>query len=254
MTNRSLCKAGAYQRGLRPRPPCRRFLIVNFGPRPHTLDHTRRSLLRALVRNYIFICVIIARCNLDTQPVEEEQGKRKGRGKKKKNGRKGRRRSEIRACIYIYVYVWWRTSVRSSFRSPHVVCPVRSSFVAGEEGGANPSQDLVFTITNKTGARVRSLARITRYTFAISGSLAAGQARWKDRSTSNYEARGDIADVDGNGPNRMSNERAWPLGSTWEGYQGDFFGYFFSPFFFLPFRFVPREEGGRGFTRHERLR
>lgn len=134
MTNRSLCKAGAYQRGLRPRPPCRRFLIVNFGPRPHTLDHTRRSLLRALVRNYIFICVIIARCNLDTQPVEEEQGKRKGRGKKRKERKK--RKEEIRNTrVYIYVYVWWRTSVRSSFRSPHVVCPVRSSFVAGEEGG-----------------------------------------------------------------------------------------------------------------------
>lgn len=30
-----------------------------------------------------------------------------------------------------------------------------------------------FTITNKTGARVRSLARITSYTFAISGFSAA---------------------------------------------------------------------------------
>lgn len=182
MTNRSLCKAGAYQRGLRPRPPCRRFLIVNFGPRPHTLDHTRRSLLRALVRNYIFICVIIARCNLDTQPVEEEQGKRKGRGKKRKERKK--RKEEIRNTrVYIYIYMYTYGGERASDRaSVHhmsfapfvpVLWPARK----GAGSTANPSQDLVFTITNKTGARVRSLARITRYTFAISGSLAAGQAR-----------------------------------------------------------------------------
>lgn len=110
-----------------------------FRLRPHTLDHTRRPLLRALVRNYIFICVIIARCSLDTQPVvvEEEEGKRKGQGKRKRKEEKEKEGYPKYACICVYIYMYVcihieRSSVRSSFRSPHVVCPVRSSFEAGE--------------------------------------------------------------------------------------------------------------------------
>lgn len=63
--------------------------------------------------------------------------KKKRTRKKKKKGRKGKGRiSEI--CVYICTYIYVcvcihieRSSVRSSFRSPHVVCPVRSSFEAG---------------------------------------------------------------------------------------------------------------------------
>lgn len=111
--------------------------------------------------------------------------KEKDEEKRKKKGREGKgRRSEIRAYIYIYTYICvytWRT-----IELPFTTCRLPCSFQfcgrwEGEGGGntANPSQDLVFTITNKTGARVRSLARITRYTFAISGSLAAGQGALK---------------------------------------------------------------------------
>lgn len=117
-----------------------------FRPRPHTVDHTRRSP-RTREKLHFYM-----RNHRSARPGHATGGGG-GRGEKEKDERKGK---EIR--IY--------TTNELPFTA--------LSFTLFEFCGENPSQDLVFTITtNKTGARVRSLARITRYTFAISGSLAA---------------------------------------------------------------------------------
>lgn len=116
-----------------------------------------------------------------------------GGRKKKRTRKKGKRKEEKEkegdpkyAPIYIHIYMCIhveneRASDRASVHHMSFALFVPVLWPVGGGGGntANPSQDLVFTITNKTGARVRSLARITRYTFAISGSLAAGQGALK---------------------------------------------------------------------------
>lgn len=68
----------------------------------------------------------------------------------------------------------------------------------------------VFTVTNKTGARVRSLARITSYTFCNQRLLGGGDHRLlplKRPRLGNYESARISAAVHG-APNRTSNEHA----------------------------------------------
>ena len=126
----------------------------------HTLDHTRRSLLLRGTGEKLHFYMRNHRCWPAAVGLAREREREREREKEEGN----------EVSWPILVEFIRRRGVQFSERRPATLIVRSCSRNTPRIVRFRP----VFTITNKTGTRVRSLARITSYTFAISGSLAAG--------------------------------------------------------------------------------